>query len=129
MKLEGRLALVTGAGQGIGKSTALSLAEEGADVAVVDINGDAVENTRAAIAASGRRAIAIQADMGDLGDIERIVEGTARELGGIDILINNAAIVSSDEGIGNGCSPSRQGCSWWRVHIVKLHILSTVVKC
>ena len=92
MKLEGRLALVTGAGQGIGKSTALSLAEEGADVAVVDINGDAVENTRAAIAASGRRAIAIQADMGDLGDIERIVEGTARELGGIDILINNAAI-------------------------------------
>jgi len=92
MNLDGKFALVTGAGQGIGKSTALLLAEEGADVAVVDINGEAVETTRTQIAESGRRTIAIQADMGELTDIERIVADTARDLGGIDILVNNAAI-------------------------------------
>ena len=92
MNLDGKFALVTGAGQGIGKSTAVLLAEEGADVAVVDINGEAVETTRTQIAESGRRTIAIQADMGELTDIERIVADTARDLGGIDILVNNAAI-------------------------------------
>ena len=86
------MALVTGAGQGIGKATALLLAEAGADVAVADINGEAVESTRAEITESGRRSVAIQADIGELADIERVVADTARGLGGMDILVNNAAI-------------------------------------
>ncbi|NIS07157.1 MAG: glucose 1-dehydrogenase [Gammaproteobacteria bacterium] len=92
MTLEGRYALVTGAGQGIGKATALLLAREGADVAVADINGEAVESTWAEITESGRRSIAIRADMGDMTDIERVVTDTVRGLGGVDILVNNAAI-------------------------------------
>ena len=92
MTLEGKVALVTGAGQGIGKATALLLAEAGADVAVADINGEAVESTQAEIAESGRRSVAIQADIGDLAEIERVVADTARGLGGMDILVNNAAI-------------------------------------
>jgi NAD(P)-dependent dehydrogenase (short-subunit alcohol dehydrogenase family) len=92
MTLEGKYALVTGAGQGIGKSTALLLAEQGADVAVADINGEAVESTWAEITESGRRSVAIQADIGDLVDIERVVTDTVKGLGGLDILVNNAAI-------------------------------------
>jgi NAD(P)-dependent dehydrogenase (short-subunit alcohol dehydrogenase family) len=92
MTLEGKVALVTGAGQGIGKATALLLAEAGADVAVADINGEAVESTQAEITESGWRSLAIQADIGELADIERVVADTARDLGGMDILVNNAAI-------------------------------------
>lgn len=92
MTLEGKVALVTGAGQGIGKATALLLAEAGAEVAVADINGEAVESTQAEITESGRRSLAIQADIGELADIERVVADTARDLGGMDILVNNAAI-------------------------------------
>lgn len=92
MTLEGKVALVTGAGQGIGRSTALLLASEGADVAVADINGETVESTRAEITASGRRSVAVQADMGDLADIDRVVTDSVQGLGGLDILVNNAAI-------------------------------------
>lgn len=92
MILDGKIALVTGAGQGIGKSTALLLAKQGADVAIADINGDTVEHTGAEISHLGRRTVAIRADMGDLADIERVVADTVRDLGGVDILVNNAAI-------------------------------------
>jgi NAD(P)-dependent dehydrogenase (short-subunit alcohol dehydrogenase family) len=92
MTLEGKCALVTGAGQGIGRATALLLAEEGADVAVTDINGETVEEACAEVSESGRRSVAIRADIGDLADIERVVAETVKSLGGIDILVNNAAI-------------------------------------
>ena len=92
MTLEGKSALVTGAGQGIGKETALLLAEEGADVAVADINGGAVESTCAEIMASGRRSVAIEADVGEMADLDRIAYESVNALGGIDILVNNAAI-------------------------------------
>lgn len=92
MIFEGKHALVTGAGQGIGKATALLLAEQGADVAVTDINGETVEGTCAGITESGRRSVVIQADMGEMADIERVVTETVQGLGGIDILVNNAAI-------------------------------------
>lgn len=92
MTLEGSCALVTGAGQGIGKATALLLAKEGADVAVADINGEAVEKTAAEVLDSGRRSVAIKADVGDLADIDRMVAESTGTLGGIDILVNNAAI-------------------------------------
>ena len=92
MTLEGKIALVTGAGQGIGKATALLLAKDGADVAVADINAEAVERTCAEITKLGRCSVAIQADMGDVADIDRVVTETVQDLVGIDILVNNAAI-------------------------------------
>jgi 3-oxoacyl-[acyl-carrier protein] reductase len=92
--LTGRLALVTGGNRGIGRAVALALAGAGADVAIGyhARTADAEETTRA-IAALGRKAVAIQADVARADDIRRMIDTTKRELGDIDILINNAGII------------------------------------
>ncbi len=92
MTLTDRIALVTGAGQGIGKASALNLAQEGANVAVVDINGQTAEQTAGEILALGRQGLALQADVGDLGEIDRMVRQTIDAFGRIDILVNNAGV-------------------------------------
>jgi NAD(P)-dependent dehydrogenase (short-subunit alcohol dehydrogenase family) len=92
MRLTDHIALVTGAGQGIGKATALSLATEGANVAVVDLNGQTAEETSSAIIELGRQSLALQADVGDLGQIDRMVQQTLDAYGRIDILVNNAGV-------------------------------------
>ena len=92
MVLQGKVALVTGAGHGIGQAIALRLAEDGADVAVADIDYDTAEQTGIAVRELGRRAAAIQADMGSVADIDRTLHETVRELGRIDILVNNAGV-------------------------------------
>lgn len=92
MELENKTAVVTGAGQGIGRAIALHLAEAGANVAVADINPDTVEDTGAAIEALGRESLAIHADMGSVDEIDQMI-GTARDkLGRIDIIVNNAGV-------------------------------------
>lgn len=92
MELEGQVALVTGAGQGIGRAAALSLAKAGADIAASDINGETAKDTAAAVAALGRRSIAIQADIGSVAEIDRMVATCIKELGHIDTLVNNAGV-------------------------------------
>src|SRR5262245_36112828 len=92
MEIAGQVAVVTGAGQGIGKASALALAAAGANVAAVDIKGQSAQEAAEAIAATGRRAIAIQADTGSLADIDRMVAETLAALGKIDILVNNAGV-------------------------------------
>ncbi|MBS0519555.1 MAG: SDR family oxidoreductase [Proteobacteria bacterium] len=93
MKLAGKVALVTGAQQGIGAAIAVALAEAGADVAVNWLDdGKAVEAVAGKIRAAGRRAIPVQADVGRLADIERMVADTVRGLGTPDILVNNAGV-------------------------------------
>jgi NAD(P)-dependent dehydrogenase (short-subunit alcohol dehydrogenase family) len=92
MSLVGKKALVTGAGAGIGEATAVALVDAGADVAVADLDPDAVERTHAKLASSGQRSVAIRADISDLTDIDSMVDTTVRELGGIDILVNNAGV-------------------------------------
>jgi NAD(P)-dependent dehydrogenase (short-subunit alcohol dehydrogenase family) len=92
MMLEGRTAIVTGAGHGIGHATALALARAGADVAAVDIDKAAAEKTAAAVAATGRRGLALAADVGDLAAIDQLVGRVAETFGHIDVLVNNAGV-------------------------------------
>ena len=92
MSLDGKVALVTGAGRGMGRATALALAADGADVAVTDIMADNVEETATDVRAAGRNSVAIAADIGDGDNIDRVIADTVNALGHIDILVNNAGI-------------------------------------
>jgi glucose 1-dehydrogenase len=93
MKLLGRKALVTGSSKGIGRGIALRLAQEGADV-VVNYNSDpqGAEEALAEIRGLGRRAASLKANLGDVGDVQRLVAESADALGGLDVLVNNAGI-------------------------------------
>ncbi|MEZ5355263.1 MAG: 3-oxoacyl-ACP reductase family protein [Bryobacteraceae bacterium] len=91
--LSGKTALVTGASKGVGRGIALELARQGCDVAVnyhTDQTG--AERTIADIAAMGRRAIPIQANVGQRADVDRLFEETLEALGQLDILVNNAGV-------------------------------------
>jgi NAD(P)-dependent dehydrogenase (short-subunit alcohol dehydrogenase family) len=92
MELSDQVAIVTGAGQGIGKAAALALARAGATVVTADIQGSRAQETAATIAVTGRSASAVQADVGSLQDIDRMVTETVGKYGRIDILVNNAGV-------------------------------------
>ena len=92
MSLNGKVALVTGAAQGMGRAIAIRLAGEGAKVVATDINGKLVEQTSIDIGELGHDAIAVEADIGDTDDIDRVVEEAINAFGRIDILVNNAGV-------------------------------------
>ena len=92
MRLENHAAIVTGAGQGIGKAAALKLAAAGADVAVADINAATASAVAEEIRAMGRKAVAIAADLGDVREIERMTGEAVKVFGRIDSLVNNAGV-------------------------------------
>ncbi len=93
MKLAGKIALVTGAQQGIGAAIAMALAEEGADVALTWLDDQAAaEAVAARIGAAGRRALPIRVDVARLSEIEAMVAETGHRLGTPDILVNNAGV-------------------------------------
>ena len=90
MKLEGKVAMVTGAGQGIGKAIALSLAKEGADVVVNDISLETAAAVADEIKAMGRRVLVLKADVSQSREVNEMVKTALKEMGKIDILVNNA---------------------------------------
>lgn len=90
MKIEGKAALVTGGGRGIGKAIASELASRGAKVAVVDIFEDRANAAAEEIKACGHTAIAIQADVSRSADVDRLMNKVLGEVGRLDILVNNA---------------------------------------
>ena len=90
--LRGATAILTGASRGIGPYIAKTLAREGVSVALAARDAAKLEETRAACAALGVRAISVPTDVNSLGDLERLVDTASRELGPIDILVNNAGI-------------------------------------
>ncbi|MYB42666.1 MAG: SDR family oxidoreductase [Chloroflexi bacterium] len=92
MQLEDKVAIVTGAGRGMGRAIALQLAREGAHVVAADIDAASAEQTSSAVRELGRRSLAIEADVGELADIDRIVQQTVETLGRIDIGVNNAGV-------------------------------------
>jgi 3-oxoacyl-[acyl-carrier protein] reductase len=92
LKLAGKVALVTGAAQGIGKAVALLLARNGAEIVVSDINLEKAEETAKEVQALGRKALATKVDVATLGDVEKMVEAILAQFGKVDILVNNAGI-------------------------------------
>lgn len=94
LSLEGRVAVVTGASRGIGRAIALELAQRGAAVVVNYFSSpDAANDVISQIGANNGKAIAVQADVGDFEQAQELIKTAIQELGGLDILINNAGIV------------------------------------
>lgn len=96
MKLQGRVALVAGGGQGIGEGCVRCMAEEGADVAVVDLNGDNAKKIADEVGKMGRRALAITADLTKEEEANRSIQETIDAFGKMDILVNNVGGVSQE---------------------------------
>ena len=92
MSIDGQVALVTGAGQGIGRGIALRLARDGADIALVDVHPDGIGQVADEVRELGRAATTIVADVSDRRQVFDAVNRAAAELGGLDIMVNNAGI-------------------------------------
>lgn len=93
--LADRVAVVTGGGHGIGRAYARRLAEDGAAVVVAEIDADAGKQTAEQIVDAGGRALAVATDVSDAGSLAAMVDAATAEFGGIDILVNNAAVFAS----------------------------------
>ncbi len=93
MKLRNRVAIVTGAAQGIGQAIARGLAQEGAAVVVADLQPDKAEETAKGIESAGGKALALKVDVSKLNDIAAMVDQTVAHFGQVDILVNNAGIL------------------------------------
>jgi enoyl-[acyl-carrier protein] reductase III len=92
MRLAGRLALVTGGARGIGRATCLQLAREGADVAIGYVrNEDAANETKRLVESEGRRALLVKGHLGDADHVSRVVDVAVEGLGGLDLVVSNAA--------------------------------------
>ena len=92
MELQGQVAIVTGAGRGIGRATALELARMGADVVVAELDTDGADKTAALVKDAGRRAAVIPTDVTKRANLAALVERTVAAFGRIDVLVNNAGI-------------------------------------
>jgi 3-oxoacyl-[acyl-carrier protein] reductase len=91
-KLKGKVALVTGAAQGIGKAIAVALAKEGADIVISDVNMELAGATAAEIGATGVKTIALKMNVADHDEVEKAIKEAAAQMGRLDILVNNAGI-------------------------------------
>ena len=92
MSLTGKIALVTGAAQGIGREIALALATDGADVAICDVNLEAAQQTAGEIEAKGRKSLALKANVASSADVTAMLDQVVAKFSRIDILVNNAGI-------------------------------------
>jgi meso-butanediol dehydrogenase/(S,S)-butanediol dehydrogenase/diacetyl reductase len=94
MSINGKVALITGAGQGIGRGIALRLAKDGADIAIVDMNEAKMQGVAEEVRALGRKVTTFKADVTDRDQVYAAVDHAEAELGGFDIMVNNAGIAN-----------------------------------
>ena len=92
MQLQDKIAVVTGAGRGMGRAISLGLAAEGANIAVADIDAESVEDTAVAVRELGADSVALHADVGDVEEIDRMITAAKDHFGRIDIIVNNAGV-------------------------------------
>ena len=92
MKLDGKVCIITGAAQGIGKAIAERLASEGASVVIVDVNGELAEETAAEIRADGYPALAVKVDVTNRDEVKAMIDRTVEEFGKLDVMFNNAGV-------------------------------------
>jgi len=93
MNLVNKVAIVTGAGRGIGKAIAIALAREGANIIAIDVNIQTAEEVAKEIKSLDRQALAIQVDVSDSKEVNRMVQSVLKKFKRVDILVNNAAII------------------------------------
>ena len=116
-RLDGKVAIVTGASSGLGVAFATGLAEAGADVAICARRVDRLQETRAAVEALGRRCLALEADVTVVDDCERVVAETVSTLGKVDVLVNNA-------GVGTAVPATREAPDQFR-HVIDVNLFGS----
>ncbi|MDQ1914300.1 SDR family oxidoreductase [Paenibacillus sp. GD4] len=101
MRLEGKVAIVTGAASGMGKAIAELYAKEGAKVVATDLNLEGVQSVVTGITENGGMAIALKTNVGELDDVNAMIDTAANEFGTLDILVNNAGIMDNMAAVGD----------------------------
>jgi 2-hydroxycyclohexanecarboxyl-CoA dehydrogenase len=99
MDFTGKVAIITGAGQGIGKGIALHLAKLGANIAIVELNMETAGAVVKEIEGMGRKAIAVHTDVSNFEETQKMAAQVIKEMGGIDILVNNAGYVKPEQSL------------------------------
>jgi NAD(P)-dependent dehydrogenase (short-subunit alcohol dehydrogenase family) len=124
-RLRGKVAMITGAGMGMGREAARLFAEEGARLVVADIDRDAAEGTVALVRQAGSEAVAAVGDVAVEGDVRRMVEEGVRAFGALHVLYNNAGVLWKDR---DRSVLETDGASWDRVMAINLKSVFWVTK-